>query len=127
MHLEQARIFEQNDQLDQALSEFKKSLQLIGTDRLIAAKAAELERTIRERLEATRPKPRIEQLRSDARSFNPPPLLNPASREPLRMNFGTASSLKDILNFIGTASGINVTYDQQYIDKPYTVNINTRN
>ena len=26
----------------------------------------------------------------------------------------------DILNFIGAAAGINVTYDQQYVDKPYT-------
>jgi general secretion pathway protein D len=121
LHLERGREFEQKDQLDQALSEYKKSLELIGTDRLLQAKAAELERTIRERIEATRPKPRIEQLRSDARSFNPPPLLNPASREPLRLNFGTAVSLKDVLNFIGTASGINVTYDQQYIDKPYSV------
>src|SRR4029077_15173007 len=42
---------------------------------------------------------------------------------PIRLNFGTSSSLKDILNFIGTASGINVTYDQQYIDKPYAVNL----
>jgi len=122
-HLERGRDFEQKDQLDQALSEYKKSLELIGTDRLLQAKAAELERKIRERIEASRPKPRIEQLRTDARSFNAPPLLNPASRDPLRMNFGTVSSLKDILNFIGTASGINVTYDQQYIDKPYSVNL----
>ncbi len=122
-HLEMARAFEQNDQLDQALSEYQKSLQLIGTDRLIAAKTAELERKIRERIEATRPKPAIDQLRADARASNAPPLLNPASREPIRLNFGTSSSLKDILNFIGTASGINVTYDQQYIDKPYSVNL----
>jgi general secretion pathway protein D len=122
-HLERGRDFEQKDQLDQALTEYKKSLELIGTDRLLQAKAAELERKIRERVDATRPKPRIEQLRTDARSFNAPPLLNPASREPIRLNFGTASSLKDILNFIGSASGINVTYDQQYIDKPYSVNL----
>ncbi len=122
-HLERGRDFEQRDQLDQALQEYKKSLALIGTDRILLAKAAELERKIRERIEATRPKPRIEQLRTDARSFNAPPLLNPGSREPIRLNFGTSSSLKDILNFIGTASGINVSYDQQYIDKPYSVNL----
>ena len=123
LHLERGHDFEQKDQLDQALSEYKKSLELIGTDRLLQAKVAALERTIRERIEATRPKPRIDQLRTDAQRSNAPPLLNPASREPLRMNFGTAASLKDILNFIGTASGINVTYDQQYVDKPYSVNL----
>jgi general secretion pathway protein D len=123
MHAEKARELEQKDQLDQALSEYKKSLELIGSDRIAQAKAAELERRIRERIEATRPKPRIDQLRTDARSFNAPPLLNPGSREPIRLNFGTSSSLKDILNFIGTASGINVTYDQGFVDKPYSVNL----
>ena len=123
MHIERARDLEQKDQLDMALGEYKKALDIIGTDRIAQAKAAELERKIRERIEATRPKPRIDQLRNDARAFNAPPLLNPASREPIRLNFGTASSLKDILNFIGTAYGINVTYDQQYVDKPYSVNM----
>jgi type II secretory pathway component GspD/PulD (secretin) len=123
MHIEKARELEQKDQLDQALSEYKKALDLMGTDRLVQAKAAELERKIRERIEATRPKPRIDQLRTDARTSGAPPLLNPGSREPIRLNFGTSASLKDILNFIGTASGINVTYDQQYLDKPYSVNL----
>src|SRR6185295_12869940 len=98
-HTERARDLEQKDQLDAALAEYRKSLDLVGTDRLVQAKVAELERTIRERLEATRPKPRIEQLRQEARPLNQPPLLNPASREPLRINFGQSSSLKDILNF----------------------------
>jgi general secretion pathway protein D len=123
LHVEKARDLEKKDQLDQALSEYKKSLDLMGTDRIVQAKAAELERTIRERIEATRPKPKIEQLRSDARAFNAPPLLNPGSREPIRMNFGVSSSLKDILNFIGTASGINVTYDAGYQDKPYSISL----
>lgn len=123
MHIERARELEQKDQLDQALTEYKKSLDLMGTDRIVQAKAAELERKIRERIEATRPKPRIDQLRNESRGQNAPPLLNPGSREPLRLNFGTTSSLKDILNFIGTASGINVQYDLQFIDKPAAVSL----
>src|SRR5450759_251794 len=123
VHVERARELEQKDVLDSALSEYRRSLELVSTDRLVRARVAELERTIRERLEATRPKPRIDQLKSDARSLNAPPLLNPGSREPIRLNFGTAASLRDILNFIGVASGINITYDQSYVDKPYTVNL----
>src|SRR5438874_4560122 len=121
-HVEKARELEQKDQLEGALSEYRKSLELIGTDRVVQAKVADLERKIRERVEATRPKPRIDQLRAVASSFNAPPLLNPASREPIRLNFNN-SSLKDILNFIGSASGINITYDQGYVDKAYTVNL----
>jgi general secretion pathway protein D len=118
-HTERARQLERQDQLDAALAEYRKSLELIGTDRLVQSKVAELERTIRERLEANRPKPRIEQLRSEAQRGSAPPLLNPASREPLRINVGAQSGLRDILNFIGTASGININYDSAFQDKPY--------
>ena len=123
MHVERARDLESKDQLDSALMEYRRSLELIGTDRVARAKVAELERKIRERIEATRPKPAIDSLREQARAQGAPPLLNPASREPLRLNFGTATSLKDIINFIGTASGINITYDAGYVDKPYSVNL----
>lgn len=122
-HVEKARELEKQDQLEGALAEYRRALDLVSTDRVTRAKVAELERTIRERIEASRPRPQIDQLRSEAQRLGAPPLLNPASREPLRLNFGTQSSLRDILNFIGTASGINITYDSGYVDKPYSVNL----
>lgn len=122
MHVEKARELEKQDQPDMALTEYRRAIELVSTDRVTRAKIAELERTIRERLEATRPKPAIEELRAQARVLGAPPLLNPASREPIRLNFNN-SALKDILNFIGTAAGINITYDQNYVDKPYSVNL----
>src|SRR4029079_10833499 len=124
-HVEKARQLEAQDQLDSALMEYRKSLELIGTDRLAAAKVAELERTIRERIEATRAKPRIDVLRDQAaRGTNAPPLLNPGSREPIRLNFNNAA-LKDILNFIATNSVINITYDHRFVDKPFTINLDS--
>jgi len=122
-HVTKANELEQKDQLEAALAEYRRSLDLVGTDRIAQAKVGELERKIRERIEATRPKPPIEQLRAQARNQGAPPLLNPASREPIRLSFGQASSLKDILSFIGTASGINITFDQNYVDKPYAVTL----
>ncbi len=50
------------------------------------------------------------------------PLLSPTSPLPV-VSFGPNASLRDILNFIGTATGINVTYDSQYQDKAYTVRL----
>ena len=38
------------------------------------------------------------------------PVLNPADRTPLKINFNN-SSLRDILNFIGTTTGINIQFD----------------
>src|SRR6266702_2794321 len=67
-HVEKARDLEQKDQLESALGEYRKSQALIGTDRVVQAKVAELERKIRERIEATRPKPQLEQLRNAASS-----------------------------------------------------------
>jgi general secretion pathway protein D len=123
MHAEKGRELEKQDQLEGALAEYRRALELVSTDRVTRAKVAELERTIRERIEATRPKPQIDQLRAQAARLNAPPLLNPASREPLRLNFGQQASLRDILNFIGTASGINITYDAGVVDKPYSINL----
>src|SRR5688572_9588509 len=120
-HIEKGRELEKQDQLEGALVEYRRALELVTTDRVTRAKVTELERKIRERIEATRPKPAIDELRSQAQRAGAPPLLNPADRTPLRLNFGTQSSLRDILNFIGTASGINVTYDAGYVDKPYSV------
>lgn len=122
-HVEKAKELEAANQLEAALAEYRRSLDMISTDRVAQAKVAELERKIREQIEATRPKPQIDQLRNQAARQGAPPLLNPASREPIRLSFGQSVSLKDILNFIGTASGINITYDQQYVDKPYSVTL----
>jgi type II secretory pathway component GspD/PulD (secretin) len=81
----------------------------------------ELEKTIRDRIEATRPKPPIDALREQARRASTQ-LLSPTAPLPV-VSFGPNASLRDILNFIGTATGINVTYDSQYQDKAYTVRL----
>lgn len=122
VHIDRARQFEKQDQLDMALVEYRRALDLNNSNQLTTAKIAELEATIRERIAASRPKPQIEQLQQQARALNQPPLLNPASREPLHLVFNNAS-LKDILNTIGTMTGINITYDEQFVDKGYTVNL----
>ncbi|MGH9410137.1 MAG: secretin and TonB N-terminal domain-containing protein, partial [Vicinamibacterales bacterium] len=121
-HIDKARKLEAQNQPDMALAEYRRALELDDNNRTLIAKTAELERAIRQKIEASRPKPQIQQLQQQARGLNQPPLLNPASPEPRDWNFNNAS-LKDIVNFIGNATGINITYDAQFIDKPYTVNL----
>ena len=120
-HLSRAHELEQSDQLDAALLEYKRALDIDPSNRLAAAKTVELEKTIRDRIEATRPKPPIDRIREEARRASTP-LLNPTASLPV-VSFGPNASVKDILNFIGSATGINVTYDQQYQDKAYTVRL----
>lgn len=112
-HVTQARDYEAKGDLASALREYRKANEFDPSNRQLAAKAAEVERTLRQRLEASRPKPPIEDLREKARRRAGEPLLNPASREPLKIKF-TNANIKDILNFIGNASGINVTYDSAF-------------
>jgi len=120
-HLSRAHELEQRDQLDAALLEYKRALDIDPSNRLAAAKSVELEKTIRDRIESSRPKPPIQGLREEARRASTP-LLSPTASLPV-VSFGPNASVRDILNFIGSATGINVTYDQQYQDKAYTVRL----
>jgi Flp pilus assembly secretin CpaC len=120
-HLSRAHELEESDQLDAALLEYKRALELDASNRLAAARSIELEKTIRDRIEATRPKPPIAGLRDEARRASTQ-ILSPTAPMPV-VSFGPNASVRDILNFIGNATGINVTYDQTYTDKAYTVRL----
>jgi type II secretory pathway component GspD/PulD (secretin) len=121
-HLDQAKILELRNMLDDALREYRQASEYDPTNRQIAGKVQEIEKRIRDTVEASRPKPPITQMREVARRSSPEPLLNPASREPLNLRFNNAS-IRDILNFIGNATGINVTYDRDFQDRSYTVQL----
>ena len=117
-HISRARELESKDQLDAALLEYKRAALLDASNRLAAARATELEKQIRDRIEASRPKPAIDALREQARRASAP-MLSPTT--PLGVvSFGPNASLRDVLNTIGASTGINVTYDNQFTDKTYT-------
>jgi general secretion pathway protein D len=121
-HMQQGRVFETEGRLDEALREYRKASEFDPSNRSIATRAAELDRELRTRLEASRPKPAIEQMREQVRRTAQEPTLNPTSRDPLNLRFANAS-LRDVLNFIGTATGINVTYDRDFQDRSVTVQL----
>ena len=121
-HLERAHQFEQQDQLEAALGEYRLASEFDPSNRTATSKVAELDRTIRERIEASRPVPAIEQLRARARAASAEPILNPASREPLNLRFNNVS-LRDILGVIGSSTGINISYDREVQDRAATVQL----
>ena len=116
-HIIRAQELESKDQLDAALLEYKRAMELDGSNRLAAARSIELEKTIRDRIEATRPKPAIEATarrgaahrdhRSSARRRRC------RSSASVRTRAYATSSTSS-----GTATGINVTYDQAYRTRP---------
>ena len=122
LHLEKAHAFEADGQLEAAKGEYQLAAEYDPSNRLAAAKVTNLDRLIREQIEAARPRPAIEAIRERARAASAEPLLNPASREPLRLSFRNVN-IRDILDSLGTASGINVTYDPQVPQTPATVQL----
>jgi type II secretory pathway component GspD/PulD (secretin) len=119
-HLDQARVLEAKGQLEEALREFRRASEYDPTNRQAAGRVLEMERRLRDLAEAARPQPSIQQMREVARQGLP--LLNPASRDPIDVVFNNAS-LRDILNSIGMATGINVTYERDFQDRTYSVNM----
>jgi len=121
-HLDKARDFESKDQLEAALGEYKQASEYDPSNRVATAKVAELDRTIRDRIEASRPKPPIIAMRERARAASAEPMLNPGSREPLNIHFNN-TSLRDILTFVANYTGINITYDRDVTDRLATVQL----
>jgi general secretion pathway protein D len=120
LHLNQAQLAEARGELEDALREYRRASDFDPPNRQLAAKVIEIERRIRDQYEA-QPRSNIAQLREQARQAGPAPLikLNEVLPE-LRFN---NTSIRDILNFIAAATGINITYDRDYQDRAYTVQL----
>jgi len=123
VHFDNARQLEQKDQLDAALVEYRKTTEYDPSNRQATERIVALEQLVRDRLEASRPRSPIAQLREQARQAAAEPLLNPRSREPIRFRF-TQASLRDILTTISNAAGINITYDTSFQDRAFTIDLN---
>ncbi len=121
-HIEKAKDFEAHDQLEAALGEYRAASDYDPSNRMASAKVAELDRVIRDRIEAARPKPAIQGMRERARAASAEPILNPASREPLNLHFNHGS-LRDIMTAIGAAHGISVSFDREFVDRAASVSL----
>jgi type II secretory pathway component GspD/PulD (secretin) len=123
VHFEKARDYEKRDQLDLALTEYRRVVDFQPNSQEARAAIQRLEQTIRDRIEAARPKPAAEIMRQQARKQMEEPALNPASREPVVLKFQNRQ-IKEILEFLGSSTGINIAYDKDFQpSQPVSVNI----
>ena len=117
-HLDRARIAEARGQFDEAQREYRRASDYDPSNRQLAAKVLEMERRLREQVEASQPN-NLRVLREQARQQGPAPLFNLNTIvEPIRFN---NAQLRDILGSIALATGINITYDSTFTDRTYTV------
>jgi general secretion pathway protein D len=122
MYAERGRQLEEAGQLDEALRSYRKAQEFEPSNRQLASRAAQLERTLRDRLEAAQPRPDIDRLRQQARRATTEPILSPTNPEPLIINF-VNTGIRDILTFVGNATGINVTFDRDFQDRTITIKL----
>ena len=118
-HLEQARRFEEAGQLDDALREYRRASEFDPPNRLLASKVTEIERKIRDSIEASRPRPAVPQPPRPGSA--PAPLANLNATVPgLKFN---QASLRDILNTMGEVAGVNITYERDFQDRTFSVQL----
>ena len=121
-HLAAARELEAAGDLSGALIEYRQSYALDPSNGEAGVKIANLQQELRERIEAARAPPPIEAMRAQAREETQARLLDPASEELLVLEFSD-THLSAILDFLGDASGINVTYDADFEDEPASLDL----
>jgi len=109
MHMQRALDYEALEQLSGAVAEYRLAAELDPSNRLAAQKAAELERRLRDAVEAARPPARIDTLREQAAQTSPVPRLDPSI--PLPALRYESAAVGDILDAIASLTGINVWYD----------------
>ena len=117
-----AAALEAQGDLSGALREYRRAYELDPSNGQAGVKIANLQQTLREQIEAARAPAPIEAMREQARRETRPSLLNPRSNDLLVIEFAD-TSLRDILDFLGDAAGINVTYDEQFADRSYSVDL----
>ncbi len=123
LHMTRAKKLEEQDQLAGAAAEYRQAVEYDPSNSLALSRALALERRMRDLTEATRPRTRMDEMRQQASQTSPIPRLDP--RTPLPALSFNNSSVRDILNTIGDATGISVTYDQGtegITSRPYSIN-----
>jgi general secretion pathway protein D len=121
IHLRAAHEAEARGELDAAVREYRRAAEYDASNRQAAAKVVELDQTIRDRIEAARPKPPIDRMRERARQMAAEPKLS--ATQPIPLIRFTNQSVREILNFIGSSAGINVVFAQDYQDRAFTVHL----
>jgi tetratricopeptide (TPR) repeat protein len=123
LHMTRAKKLEEQDQLAGAAAEYRQAVEYDPSNSLALSRALALERRMRDLAEASRPRTRMDEMRQQATQTSPIPRLDPRTPLPA-LSFNNAS-VRDILNQIGQATGIDVTYDQGLegtIARPYSIN-----
>jgi tetratricopeptide (TPR) repeat protein len=115
-HLDQARVYEARGQKEDALREYRRASEYDPPNRQVAAKVTEMERGLRDAMEAaSRPRPAGPQAQVPRPGAAPLPLASLSSVvDPARFN---QANLRDVINTLAEAAGLSVQYERDYQDR----------
>ncbi|HEX5070921.1 MAG TPA: cohesin domain-containing protein [Vicinamibacterales bacterium] len=127
-HLARGKELETQDQLPAAAAEYRRAIEFDPSNSLALTRALDVERRIRDQIDANRPLSRMDQLRAQAQAASPIPRLDP--RAPLPSVSFNNMAIRDALGAISRATGIGIQYDQGLegtIGKPVTLDLTGHN
>lgn len=123
-HLSRGRLHRSAGQLDLAKVELEQSVALDPTNDVALQELKRVEQEIEERRAEAAGGTPTEKAKARARGRSAaPPMLHPASDEPISVSFPPDSPIKKIYQALCAASGINVIFDPQLKDDKFTIDL----
>lgn len=106
---------------DMAALEFQLAVRLDSTNQFAAV---ELSKAVAAARKSSKESYRdIDEMKRRVTEQSKPPMLNPASNQPISLSFPKETSVKDIYRALGNAFGINVMFDQRLADDKIAIEL----
>ncbi|MBW3565023.1 MAG: hypothetical protein KY459_09885 [Acidobacteria bacterium] len=106
---------------DMAVLELRLAVELDPTNQYAAIELAKAMASVREA--STRQYQDIEEMKRRVTETSRPPILNPASNQPISLSFPRETPVKDIYRALGSAFGINIMFDQRLPDDNISIEL----
>ncbi|MBW3671498.1 MAG: hypothetical protein KY432_07470, partial [Acidobacteria bacterium] len=106
---------------EMAALEFQLTVRLDPTNQFAAVELAKAVAATRQRTDEQYRD--IEEMKRRVTEQSKPPMLNPASNQPISLSFPKETNVKDIYRALGSAFGVNVMFDQRLTDDKITIEL----
>jgi general secretion pathway protein D len=123
-HFERGRLHRSAGQLDVAVAELEVSIALDSTNDSALQELKKAKADVEARAREVAGGTPVEQAKARTRGARAaPPMLNPSSTKPIDVAFAPDTTIKKIYAALGAAAGINIIYDPQLKNDPFTVDL----
>ncbi|TAM53938.1 MAG: hypothetical protein EPN53_04700 [Acidobacteria bacterium] len=122
-HFRRGMRFKEAGDLERAKSEFEFTVQFDPTHQYAAVELEKVRKDIRI-LDQEGGPAKLEEIKKAASEMKvKPPVLNPASDEPMSLSFPNPTNVRDIYKAIGQAFGINILFDNKMRDQKLSIEL----